>query len=416
MKALKSAADGRGRKVMSLRHYAIAVVLLTMGANSGAPAAEMPGVTATSIKIGSIFPFSGPASVLGNTGKGLIAYVKSINDNGGINGRKIDLIAYDDSYTPPKAVEQARKLVESDEVAFMFGELGTPGNSATVKYLNTKKIPDVFIVSGAHKFANFKDYPYTTTGLPSYDTEARIYAKFVGKSLPNAKIAILYQNDDLGKDFLNAFKDVLKDKAPEKFIAASYEVTDPTVDSQIVSLKASGAEALMIAATPKFAAQALRRLNDIAWKPLTIVNVVSSSVSATLQPVGLDKVVGVVSAAFFKDPNDSKWADDAGMRDYRKFFDKYLSGADFADLNYLTGFQQGAILAQLLKQCGDDLSRENIMKQARNIKELQLPTALPGIFVGTDAGNSQGWTQLQLQRWNGKVWEGFGEVLSARGE
>jgi branched-chain amino acid transport system substrate-binding protein len=401
---------------MSLRQYAMLFGLLTVCASPVAFAAEMPGVTATSIKIGSIFPFSGPASQLGNTGKGLIAYVKSLNDNGGINGRKIDLITYDDGYTPPKAVEQARKLVESDEVAFIFGELGTPGNSATVKYLNVKKVPDVFVISGAHKFANFKEYPYTTTGLPSYDTEARIYAKFVASSLPDAKIGLLYQNDDLGKDFLNAFRDVLKEKAAEKLITASYEVADPTVDSQIVNLKASGAEALMIAATPKFAAQALRRLNDIGWKPLTIINLVSSSVSATLQPVGLDKVVGVVSAAFFKDPNDSKWAEDAGMRDYRKFFDKYLSGADFADLNYLAGFQQGAILAQLLKQCGDDLSRENVIKQARNINDLRLPTALPGIAIGTDAGNSQAWTQLQLQRWNGKVWEGFGEVLSAQVE
>jgi branched-chain amino acid transport system substrate-binding protein len=400
---------------MFLRRCAIVLGLLT-SVRSAALAAEMPGVTPTSIKVGSIFPFSGPASLVGNTGKGLIAYVKSLNDNGGINGRKIDLITYDDAYTPPKAVEQARKLVESDEVAFMFGELGTPGNSATVKYLNTKKVPDVFIVSGAHKFANFRDYPYTTTGLPSYDTEARIYAKFIGTSLPNAKIAMLYQNDDLGKDFLNAFKDVLKDKAAERLIAAGYEITDPTVDSQIVNLKASGADVLMIAATPKFAAQALRRLSDIGWKPLTIINLVSSSVSATLQPVGLDKVVGVVSAAFFKDPNDAKWADDPGMREYRKFFDSYLPGADFADLNYLTGFQQGAILEQLLKQCGDNLSRENVVKQARSIKDLRLPTVLPGIVVNTDAGNSQAWTQLQLQRWNGKVWEGFGDVLSAQTE
>jgi branched-chain amino acid transport system substrate-binding protein len=401
---------------MSIRLCGVLLGCFTACASSVVLAADMPGVTLTSIKIGSIFPFSGPASSLGNTGKGLMAYVKSLNDKGGVNGRKIDLLAYDDGYTPPKAVEQARKLVESDEVAFMFGELGTPGNSATVKYLNVKKIPDVFVVSGAHKFANFKDYPYTTTGLPSYDTEARIYARFIEKSLPNAKIAMLYQNDDLGKDVVNAFKDVLQDKAGEKLIAVAYEVTEPTVDSQIVNLKASGAEALMIAATPKFAAQALRKLNDIGWKPLTIINLVSSSVSATLQPVGLDKVVGVVSAAFFKDPNDIKWSDDPGMRDYRRFFDKYLSGSDFADLNYLTGFQEGAILEQLLKQCGDDLSRENVVKQARNIKNLRLPTAVPGITVNTDAGNSQAWTQLQLQRWDGRVWEAFGGVVSAQTE
>jgi branched-chain amino acid transport system substrate-binding protein len=396
---------------MLLRHFTRALGLLVVCATPTL-AAELPGVTATEIKIGSIFPFSGPASSLGNTGKGLIAYVKSMNDRGGVGGRKIDLVAYDDAYSPPKAVEQARKLAESDEVAFMFGQLGTPGNAATIKYLNAKKIPDVFIVTGANKFANFQEYPYTTTGLPSYDTEARVYAKFVGKTLPDAKIAILYQNDDLGKDFVTAFKDVLKEKAATKIVAISYETADPTVDSQIVNLKASGAGALLIAATPKFAAQALRKLHDIGWKPLTMINMVSSSVSATLQPVGLDKVEGIVSAAFFKDPNDTKWAADAGMKEYRAFFDKYLAGSDFADLNYLTGFQQGIILEQLLKQCGGDLTRENVARQARNIKDLQIPTALPGILVNTDAGNSKAWTQLQLQRWNGKVWEAFGDVLS----
>lgn len=376
-------------------------------------AADAPGVTATEIKVGSIFPFSGPASSLGNTGKGFIAYVKSINDHGGVNGRKIDLITYDDSYSPPKAVEHARKLVESDEVAFMFSQLGTPGNSATIKYFNTKKIPDVFIVSGANKFTNFEEYPYTTTGLPSYDTEARIYAKFVLKELPNAKVAILYQNDDLGKDFVTAFKDVLKDQAATKLVTAAYETSDPTVDSQIVNLKASGAEALLIAATPKFAAQALKKLNDIGWKPLTMINLVSSSVSATLQPVGLDKVEGIISAAFFKDPNDPKWVNDEGMKNYHTFFDKYLAGGDFGDLNYLTGVQQGMILEQLLKQSGSDLSRENIVKQARNIKGLVLPTALPGIVINTDSKNSKAWTQLQLQKWDGKAWVAFGGVLSA---
>ncbi|MDB5503791.1 MAG: branched-chain amino acid transporter substrate-binding protein [Tardiphaga sp.] len=396
---------------MLLRHLTVALGLVGLCATPTL-AAETPGVTATEIKIGSIFPFSGPASSLGNTGKGLIAYVKSINDRGGISGRKIDFITYDDAYSPPKAVEQARKLAESDEVAFMFGQLGTPSNAATIKYLNGKKIPDAFIMTGANKFANFQEYPYTTTGLPSYDTEARVYARFAGKSYPNGKIAILFQNDDLGKDFVNAFKDVLKDKAAAQLTAIGYEITDPTVDSQIVNLKASGAQSLLIAATPKFAAQALRKLNDIGWKPLTMINMVSSSVSATLQPVGLDKVEGVVSAAFFKDPNDPKWADDAGMKEYRAFFDKYLAGSDFADLNYLTGFQQGKILEQLLNQCGNDLTRDNVVKQSRSIRGLQLPTALPGIVVNTDSGNSKAWTQLQLQRWNGTVWEAFGDVLS----
>jgi len=394
---------------------ALATVFACLLGCSYAYGADLTGITATTVKIGSIFPLSGPASLLGNTGKALIAYVKYLNDAGGINGRKIELIAYDDGYTPPKAVEQARRLVESDEVAFMFGQLGTPGNSATIKYLNSKKVPDLFIFSGANRFANFKEYPYTTTGLPSYFTEAKIYAKFVAEKHPDAKVAVLYQNDDLGKDFLNAFKDSFRDKSAQ-LVTAGYEVADSTVDSQVVNLKASGAEVLMIAATPKFAAQALRRLGDIGWKPLTMINMVSSSVSATLQPVGLDKVVGVVSAAFFKDPNDAKWIEDPGMKSYRSFFDKYLPGSEFADLNYLTGYQAGLILEQLLKQCGEDLSRENVAKQARSIKDLVLPTALPGIVVNTSSINSEAWTQLQLQRWNGNFWEAFGEVLSGKPE
>jgi branched-chain amino acid transport system substrate-binding protein len=286
----------------------IALVLLSLAALNTARAGDLPGVTPAEIKVGSIFPFSGPASSLGNTGKGMIAYVNSVNDRGGINGRKINLITYDDAYSPPKAVEHARRLVESDEVAFMFGQLGTPGNSATIKYLNGKKVPDLFVVSGASKFTNFAEYPYTTTGLPSYETEGKIYAKYIARTAPNAKIAILFQNDDLGKDFVSAFKDSLKSDYDRKVIAAPYEITEPTVDSQVVNLKSTGAEIFLIAGTPKFAAQALKKSYEIGWKPLTIINVVSSSVSATLQPVGLERVVVVISSAFFKDPNDPKWS------------------------------------------------------------------------------------------------------------
>jgi branched-chain amino acid transport system substrate-binding protein len=391
----------------------IALVLLLLAALNTARAGDLPGVTPAEIKVGSIFPFSGPASSLGNTGKGMIAYVNSVNDRGGINGRKINLITYDDAYSPPKAVEHARRLVESDEVAFMFGQLGTPGNSATIKYLNGKKVPDLFVVSGASKFTNFAEYPYTTTGLPSYETEGKIYAKYIARTAPNAKIAILFQNDDLGKDFVSAFKDSLKSDYDRKVIAAPYEITEPTVDSQVVNLKSSGAEIFLIAGTPKFAAQALKKSYEIGWKPLTIINVVSSSVSATLQPVGLEKVVGVISSAFFKDPNDPKWSDDAGMKTYHAFFEKYLKGSDFSDLNYVTGFQQGMLLEQVLKQCGQDLSRENILKQARSIENLTLPTGLAGITINTSSTNSKAWTQLQLQRWNGSAWEALGETLSA---
>jgi branched-chain amino acid transport system substrate-binding protein len=390
----------------------VAALLLTSCLTT-AFAAEMPGVTEMEIKIGTIFPFSGPASQLGNIGKGLVAYVRSINDRGGINGRKIDLIAYDDGYSPPKAIEQSRRLVESDEVAFMFGELGTPGNSATVKYLNSKRIPDLFVVSGASKFGRFSDYPYTTTGLPSYATEGKLYAKFIAEAAPGAKVAILFQNDDLGKDFVGAFREAYKSDFEKSVVTASYETDEPTVDSQVINLKSSGATIFLVAGIPKFAAQALKKSIEVGWRPLTIINLAASSVSATLVPVGLDKVVGVITSGFFKDPNDPRWANDVGMAAYHEFFARYLQGSDFSDLNYLTGYQEGIILEKVLAQCGNDLSRENVLKQSRSIPPTQLPTALPGILVNTSASNSEAWTQLHLQRWNGSVWEPLGKVFGA---
>ena len=375
--------------------------------------AETIGVTSTEIKIGGTFPFSGPASSLSNTAKGLIAYITSINERGGINGRKINYISYDDAYSSPKTVEQTRKLVESDEVAFLFGPLGTPGISATIKYANAKKIPHLFVVSGVTKFASFAEYPMTTTGLPSYRTEGTIYARYITRTAPNAKIAILYQNDDLGKDFVAAFKEHLKGDFDRKVIASPYEVTEPTIDSHVVTLKSSGAEAFLLAGTPKFAAQAIKKADEIGWKPLFLINLVSTSVSSTIVPAGPEKAVGIVAATMLKDANDKKWADDPGMKWYRAHFEKYLPGADIGDANYLFGTQQGQILEQVLKQCGDDLSRENILKQARSIRGLSLPTLIPGIVVDTGPGNSMAYTQLQLQRWNGTSWEQFGEVLSA---
>ena len=379
----------------------------------GAAAAEMPGVTETEIKIGATFPFSGPASPLSNTGKGLIAYVNSINDRGGINGRKINLITYDDAYSPPKTVEQTRKLIESDEVAFLFSPLGTPGISATIKYVNTKKIPQLFVVSGAIKFTNFVEFPMTTTGLPSYNTEGKIYAKYITRTLPDAKIAILYQNDDLGKDFVAAFREYLKGDFANKVVLSSYEVSEPTIDSHVVALKASGAEAFFVAGTPKFTAQAIKKADEIGWKPLFLINFVSSSVSATIMPAGADKAVGIVAATAAKDPNDRKWADDPGIKWYRAYFEKYLPGADIGDNNYLFGTQQGQILEQVLKQCGSDFSRENIVRQARNLHDLILPTAVPGVVINTGPDNSMAYTQLQLQRWNGTSWEQFGDVVNA---
>src|SRR5260221_3400561 len=312
---------------MSIRPgFAVACVAASLLV-SPALAGDEPGVTATEIKIGGIFPFSGPASSIGLVGKGVVAYVHSINDRGGINGRKINYIAMDDAYSPPKAVEHARKLVESDEVSFIFSQLGTPGNSATAKYLKAKGIPSIAIVSGSSKFTDVAEYPLTTTGLVSYQTEGRIYAKFLDRILPKAKIAVLFQNDDLGKDYVNAFKSLLKGEFDKRVATAAYEVTEPTVDSQVVNLKSSGAEALFIAGTPKFAAQAIRKASEIGWKATVIVNFPSGSIAGTLKPAGLDKSVGVIVGTINKDPTDSRWDGDNGVKAYKAFFEKYLPGA-----------------------------------------------------------------------------------------
>jgi branched-chain amino acid transport system substrate-binding protein len=374
-------------------------------------AGDTPGVTATEIKVGSTFPFSGPASPLGTTGKGLIAYVNAINDRGGINGRKINLLAMDDNYSPPKTVEHTRRLVESDGVAALIGPLGTATNTATAKYLAAKKVPALFIMAGATKFTDVKEYPYTTTGLPSYEREAKVYARYISSVLPDAKIAILYQNDDLGRDFIAAFKNYFKADFDKKVIIASYEVADPTVDSQVTTLRASGAQVFFFAGTPRFAAQSLRKISELGWEPLRIVNHISASVPV-LKPVGFDKAKGVITVSYFKVPSDPGWSDDPGMTIYRSIFDKYLPGADFEDGGYLSGVHEGMILEQVLKQCGDDLSRENIAKQAKSLKDFALPTALPGIKINTSETVNQAWTQLQLMRWNGAVWEPFGDVIN----
>ena len=379
-------------------------------------AADTPGVTPTEIKVGGIFPFSGPASSIGLVGRGVLAYVQSINDRGGINGRKINYIAYDDAYSPPKAVEHARKLVEADEVAFIFSQLGTPGNTATAKYLKSKGVPTIAIVSGSNKFTDVANFPLTTTSLVSFDTEGRIYAKFLNRTLPDAKYAILYQNDDLGKDYVNAFRELLKSDFDRKVVAAAYEISDPTIESQIVNLKSSGAGALLVAGTPKFAAQAIRKAHELGWKPMILLNYPSSSVGATLKPAGLDVSTGVIVGTVTMDPADSQWDQNEGMKNFRAFVDKYMPGIDIADTNYLFGYTQGMLLEQLIKQCGDDLSRENIIKQARSFHDVVLPTVLPGIKINTSNKINMNYTQMRLQRWTGTHWDLFNEVLDASSE
>lgn len=375
--------------------------------------ADALGVTATEIKIGGIFPFSGPASSIGLVGRGILAYVQSINDRGGINGRKINYIAYDDAYSPPKAVEHARKLVESDEVAFMFSQLGTPGNTAVAKYLSSRRVPTIGIVSGSNKFTNVADFPLTTTSLVSYDIEGKIYAKFLTKSLPNSKYAILYQNDDLGKDYVNAFKALLKGDFDKKVVAIPYEVTEPTIDSQVVNLKSSGADALLVAGTPKFAAQAIRKAHEIGWKATIVLNFPSSSVGATLRPAGLDVAKGVIVGTVMMDPADPRSQSNEGIKGFRAFVEKYMPGIDIADSNYLFGYTQGMLLEQLLKQCGNDLSRENIIKQAKNFKDITLSTVQPGITVNTSEKVNMNYTQMRLQRWTGADWDLFTDAIDA---
>jgi branched-chain amino acid transport system substrate-binding protein len=387
------------RRLMSLT---IAATLWS----SVAIAENAPGVSATEVKIGGTFPFSGPVSSVGTVGKGLLAYVSYLNDSGGVGGRKINYISLDDAYSPPKAVEQIRRLVESDEIAFLFSQLGTPSTAATAKYLAARKVPSIAILSGANAFAQFRDYPYITTALPSFDTEGRIYAKYLKKVLsPTAKVALLYQNDDLGKGYLNAFKAVFGEDFARRVVLSSYELSEPTIESHIVNFKSAGAEALFIAGTGRFAAQAIRRSNEIGWKPLTIINFPSGSTAGTIVPAGVNNSVGVVTGTFSKDPGDPKWNDDPDMANYRAIFAKYLPGADIADTGYLIGYRQGMLLEQLLRQCGEDLSRENILRQARNFRDLVLPTVLPGIKINTNETNSKAWTQLQLQRWTGSTWE-----------
>jgi len=345
-----------------------------------------------------------------------MAYVQFLNDRGGIGGRKISYIALDDAYNPAKAVEHVRRLVESDGVAFIYSQLGTPSNSGAIKYLNSKGVPSLGVVSGSQKLANVQGYPLTTTALVSFEAEGKIYARYLSKTFPGAKIAVLYQNDDLGKDYVNGFKAVFKGDYDKLVIAVSYESTDPTIDSQILTLKSSEADALLVAATPKFAAQAIRKTFEAGWKPTIILNFPSSSVSATLKPAGLEISTGVIVGTTLKDPADPKWEEDEGIRAYRAFFEKYLPGANIADFYYLAGYNQGLILEQILKQAGEDFSRENIVRQAKSFEDFVLPTALPGITVNTSETNNAVWTQMQLQRWNGASWDQFGAIHSGISE
>jgi branched-chain amino acid transport system substrate-binding protein len=393
-----------------------AAALLALAVIGPIAAADTPGVTATEIKIGNTMPYSGPASAYGVIGKTETAFFKMINEQGGVAGRKINFISLDDGYSPPKTVEQIHKLVEQDEVAFTFNTLGTPPNTAIQKYLNQKKVPHLFVATGADKWGNYKENPWTIGFQPSYRTEAQIYAKYILKNMPSAKIGVLYQNDDFGKDYLIGLKDGLGDKYAAMVVKEqSYEASDPTVDTQVVSLQGAGVDTLVTAAIPKFAAQTIRKVYDIGWKPAHFLSNVSISVASVMTPAGPEKGVGVLTATYGKDPTDPTWKDDAGMKQWRDFMTKNLPEADQTDANYVYGYGVSLTMLQVLKQCNGDFSRESIMKQAASLKDFELPTLLPGIKINTSASNFHPITQMQLQKWDGKTWVLFGDVISGNG-
>ena len=399
---------------MKSMKLALATVIASAGLATSAFAEKAygPGVTDTEIKIGNIMPYSGPASAYGIIGKTQAAYFQMINDQGGINGRKINFISYDDAYSPPKTVEQARKLVESDNVLLIFAPLGTPPNSAIHKYMNQKKVPHLFLATGATKWNDPKNFPWTMGWQPNYQAEGQIYAKYLLKNKPDAKVAILYQNDDYGKDYLKGFMDGLGGKI-KPVITLSYEVADPTIDSQMTRLQASGADTFFNITTPKFAAMAIKKSAEMKWKPLHFLNNVSASIGTVLKPAGFENSQGIISTAYMKDPNDPQWKDDAGVKKWNAFVDKYLPGANKADGGIVTGYNDAQTMVQVLKQCGDNLTRENVMKQAASLKNVEQEMLLPGIKINTSADDFAPIQQEQLVRFKGDSWELFGEIYSA---
>jgi branched-chain amino acid transport system substrate-binding protein len=387
-----------------------AIALLTAGAMS-ASATELRGVSSTEIKVGQTMPYSGPVSAFGALGKGEVGYFKMLNERGGINGRKVNLISLDDGYAPPKSVEQTRRLVESDEVALIFSSIGTAHNTAIAKYLQAKNVPQLFVGSGASKFADIAQYPQATLGVQApFRYEARLYARHALAKNPNARFAVISQNDDFGRDYLLGLKDVLGDRYESLITAATYEVQDPTIDSQIVKLKASGADVFIIAATPKFAAQSIRKAYEIGWRPMTFLSNVAVWVSTVMEPAGLEAGTGILSTAYVKDPDDPAWKDDPGVKGWREFMTKYIPEADQHDTNYVNAYNSAMTLEAVLAACGDDLSTENILKQAFSIHDLELPMLLPGIKVNTSPSDHMPVDQMQFMRFNGKSWERFGEL------
>jgi branched-chain amino acid transport system substrate-binding protein len=397
------------------RQWLIMAATVGIAAAAASPAAAQkkydPGASDSEIKIGNIMPYSGPASAYGEEGKTEAAYFRKVNAEGGVNGRKINFISYDDAFSPPKTVEQARKLVESEEVLLIFNSVGTPTNTAIQRYMNAKKVPQLFVATGATKWNDPQNFPWTMGWQPSYQAEARIYAGYLLKNHPQGKIGILYQNDDFGKDYVKGLKDGLNGKM--RIVAeAPYTVTDPTIDSQIINLKASGADVLFNVTTAKFAAQAIKKAAEIGWKPIHLLNVNSISVGAVLKPAGLDNAKGVLTSGYLKDPTDPTWKDDAAYKEWLAFMDKYYPDGDKTSSNTVYGYAVAQTLVAVLKQSGDNLTRDNVMKQAASLKNLDVGMLLPGIRINTGPNDFAPIKQMQLERFNGESWGSFGPLMT----
>jgi ABC-type branched-subunit amino acid transport system substrate-binding protein len=372
------------------------------------------GASDTEIKLGNVEAYSGPASAYGIIGKTEDAYFRMINEQGGINGRKINFISYDDGYSPPKTVEQVRKLIESDEVLLVFNALGTPTQTAVQKYQNTKKVPQLFLATGASKWNDPKDFPWTMGFQPSYRVEARIFAKYILKAKPDAKVAVFYQNDDFGKDYVAGLKEIFGDKTSSILIAEeSYETTEPSIDSHIVKLKGTGADVLVNISTPKFAAQAIKKIAELEWKPMHVMTDVAISIGAVMKPAGFEASEGILSAGYLKDASDQQWKNDEGMKKFMAFIEKYMPGANISDANLVYGYAAAQTMVQVLKQAGDNLTRENIMKQAASLKDFAPDTLLPGIKINTSASDFAPIEQLKMQQFKSGQWELFGDIISA---
>lgn len=376
-----------------------------------AAAKDPPGVSATEIRIGNTMSYSGPVSSLGIQGKTMDAYFRKVNEEGGIAGRKIRFLTYDDAYSPPKTVEQVRRLVEQDQVVCLFSNLGTPTNSAILRYTNQRKVPNLFPSTGADKWSNYKEYPWTIGLAPSYRIEAQLYARHILEAHPGGRIAILHQNDDFGRDYVHGVRDVLGARFEEAAKVLSYESTDPTIDQQILSLQGSGCQGLVLAVTAKFASMAIRKMHEIGWKPTTCVHYGANSVGVVIQPAGPEKAVGLTTAAYMKDPTDPAWARDAGMLAWRAFMAKYLPDADLTDANSVYGYTAARAMEQVLRQCGEDASRENIMRQAAGLQDVEIATLLPGIRLNSSPTNYRPIRQMQLQRFNGRSYDRFGALM-----